>query len=86
MSKGSTVLTVEYKLNLMSPADGDLLIARGNVIKPGKNLHVARADVFIRKKDENGKEHEKLVATCLQTLMAMHNMEDSLSSKHSTAK
>ena len=27
--EGSEVLTVEFKLNLLAPAEGDLLIARG---------------------------------------------------------
>lgn len=47
MPGDSSVLTVEYKLNLMSPADGDLLIARGHVIKPGRTLVITRADVSI---------------------------------------
>jgi len=57
---GHSVLTVEYKINLLSPAKGDELIAQGFVIKPGKNLIVTRADVFA---ESNGKR--KLVATAL---------------------
>ena len=38
-------LTVEYKLNLMAPADGDLLVARGQVVRAGRTLTVARAEV-----------------------------------------
>lgn len=60
------VLTVEYKLNIFSPADGDCLIAKGHVIKHGKNLIVARADLFTRRD-----AHDKPVATALQTLMVM---------------
>jgi len=58
------VLTVEFKLNLLSPADGDLLIARGEVIKPGRTLTITKGEVFIRK---NGKT--KLCALMQQTLM-----------------
>ena len=58
------VLTVEFKLNLLSPADGDLLIARGEVIKPGRTLTITNGEVFIRK---NGKT--KLCALMQQTLM-----------------
>ena len=43
------ILTVEYKLNLMAPADGDLLIARGRVVRPGRTLTVARAEVGVVK-------------------------------------
>src|SRR5574344_983540 len=31
----ASVLTVEYKLNLVAPADGEQLIARGKVVRPG---------------------------------------------------
>lgn len=60
------VLTVEYKLNIFAPADGDVLIAKGHVIKHGKTLVITRADLFVRRDD-----HEKPVATALQTLMVM---------------
>src|SRR5262245_39517540 len=43
---GSTVLTVEYKLNLVAPARGEMLIARGSVIRAGRTLIICKADVF----------------------------------------
>jgi len=58
------VLTVEFKLNLMSPADGDLLIARGEVIKPGRTLTITKGEVFVRKDGET-----KICALMQQTLM-----------------
>jgi len=39
-------LTTEYKVNLLAPAKGDMLVARGRVIKSGRTLSVARADVY----------------------------------------
>ena len=42
----ASVLTVEYKLNLVAPADGEKLIARGQVVRPGRTLIVTRAEVF----------------------------------------
>jgi uncharacterized protein (TIGR00369 family) len=42
---GSEVLTVEYKLNLMSSAEGDLLVARGRVLRAGRTLTVCEAEV-----------------------------------------
>lgn len=68
----SSILTVEYKLNLMAPAAGDLLIARGRVIRPGRTLIVAQADVSVRRQDGL----EKPVATALATLMLMAGMAD----------
>ncbi|MEF8725292.1 MAG: PaaI family thioesterase [Candidatus Accumulibacter delftensis] len=40
------VLTVEYKLNLLAPAEGQLLIAEGSVVRYGRTLIVTRAEVF----------------------------------------
>ncbi len=68
----SSILTVEYKLNLMAPAAGSVLIARGRVIRPGRTLVVARADVSVRR----GDGAEKTVATALATLMLMAGMAD----------
>ena len=39
------VVTAEIKINLLAPARGDLLIATGRVIKPGKRLSVVTAEV-----------------------------------------
>lgn len=71
MPKNSSVLTVEYKLNLISPAEGSVLVARGHVVKPGRTLVIARADVFVIRGED-----EKLCATLLQTLMCMHDRPD----------
>tara|TARA_R110000787_G_scaffold186397_4_gene298046 strand:- start:15263 stop:15736 length:474 start_codon:yes stop_codon:yes gene_type:complete len=43
------VLTVEFKLNLIAPADGDMLVARGQVVRPGRTLTVATGEVLVRK-------------------------------------
>jgi acyl-coenzyme A thioesterase PaaI-like protein len=43
---GCSVLTVEFKLNLMAPADGEKLVARGQVVRPGRTLIITRAEVF----------------------------------------
>ena len=42
----ASVLTVEYKMNLVAPADGQRLVARGEVVRPGRTLIVTRADVY----------------------------------------
>lgn len=66
MSAEQTVLTVEYKVNLYAPADGDILIARGRVAKSGRTLTITHTDLFVMKA---GKEHP--CATSLQTLMLL---------------
>jgi uncharacterized protein (TIGR00369 family) len=40
------VLTTEMKINLLAPGNGDRLIARGKVIKPGRRLIIVQSDVF----------------------------------------
>lgn len=63
----ASVLTVEYKMNLMAPADGDQLIARGKVVRAGRTLIVTQAEVFAVK---NGQETP--CALMQQTIMVMH--------------
>lgn len=65
--ENASVLTVEYKINLMSPADGDKLVARGRVVRPGRTLIVTSAEVVALK---GGKE--TLCALMQQTIMVMH--------------
>lgn len=64
----ATNVTVGIKVNLVSPADGEKLIARGSVLKPGKTLTICRSDVFSVSDDD-----EKLCATALATYMAVAN-------------
>ena len=71
MPHDASVLTVEYKMNIMATGDGERLIARGEVIRAGRTLVVARADVFAVKA---GKETH--CASLLQTLMTMHGKAD----------
>lgn len=42
------VLTVEMKINLVAPANGKRLIARGEVMKPGRRLIIVRAEVVAK--------------------------------------
>jgi acyl-coenzyme A thioesterase PaaI-like protein len=72
MPADSSVLTVEYKINLVAPAKGEALIARGRVLRAGKTLKICAADVFI----VNGTE-EILCAISLSTIMALAGLSDS---------
>ncbi|MEN9481172.1 MAG: hypothetical protein RLZZ298_2567 [Pseudomonadota bacterium] len=67
VSATDSVLTVEFKMNLLAPADGEKLIARGKVVRSGRTLIVTQAEVFA----VNG-EKETLCALMQQTIMVMH--------------
>jgi uncharacterized protein (TIGR00369 family) len=71
MPENATVLTTEFKLNLLAPAKGPRLLARAEVVKPGRTLVVVRADVFA----VDGPD-ETHVATMLATEMCLMNKED----------
>jgi uncharacterized protein (TIGR00369 family) len=72
----SSVLTVEFKLNLLSPAIGDRLVAEGFVVKAGRTLSITRGEVHAEK---GGKR--TLVALMQQTLMVMHGKSDAQAAK-----
>lgn len=71
MPPGRGVLTTEFKINLVAPAAGERIIARGEVVKAGRTLTLAQAKVFA----ESGGQ-EKLVALLTATLMAIDGRED----------
>ncbi len=58
------VLSVEFKVNLLSPAVGERFVARAQVKRAGRTITVCAADAFAI----NGTE-EKLVATMLATII-----------------
>jgi uncharacterized protein (TIGR00369 family) len=66
MEDGREVMTVEAKINLLAPARGENLIARGEVIRAGRRLTIVRADVFAQ---ENG--NETCVAVLQGTMIAV---------------
>ena len=46
MPAGREVMTAEIKINLLSPAIGEMLEARGEVVRAGRRLSVVRAEVW----------------------------------------
>jgi uncharacterized protein (TIGR00369 family) len=66
MPADAAVLSVEFKVNMLSPAEGPVLVARGRVVKAGRTITVCRADVFSIKDGT-----EKMVATMQGTMMAV---------------
>lgn len=75
-SHDTGVLTVEYKLNLLAPAHGQLLIAEGSVIRYGRTLIVTKAEVFAIR---DGRKN--LCAVMQQTIMAVHGLKDKTETK-----
>lgn len=67
MAANTSVLSVEFKINLLATADGELLIATGEVVKPGRTLVITRGDAWVVK---HGKATH--CAMMQQTLMTMH--------------
>ena len=67
MPAGSNVLSVEFKVNLLRPAQGVEFVARAEVIKAGRTLTVVRADVFGIAKNEA----KELVATMQGTMICL---------------
>jgi uncharacterized protein (TIGR00369 family) len=67
----SSVLTVEYKINLLAPAAGEMLVATGRVLKTGRTITVCELEVAgvtagVR----------KTCAWGLQTMMCLHGQSD----------
>lgn len=67
MPADCSLVTVEYKINILAPARGSL-VARGEVVKTGRSLTVARAEVYA----EGGKH----IASMQQTLMMLPGTPD----------
>jgi uncharacterized protein (TIGR00369 family) len=70
MPAGTGVLTTEFKINLLSPATGDRIVARGRVVKAGRTLTLAMTEVFA---EAGGKE--KLVAVLMATMMSIQGRD-----------
>ena len=70
MPADAAVLTVEYKVNFLSPAQGDRMIARARVTKQGRTVTVSTCDVFAV---TDGRE--RIIATMLGTLMTVRERQ-----------
>jgi uncharacterized protein (TIGR00369 family) len=57
------VITIEFKINFLRPADGDKLLCRGRLLRAGKSVIVTEAEVFSISDAE-----QRLVAKLTQTL------------------
>lgn len=71
MPASASLVTVEYKINIMAPAREGLLVARGEVVKPGRTLSITSGEVYLRR---DGRR--VLVAAMQQTLMMLPDTPD----------
>ncbi len=65
MPAGAEVLTIEFKVNFVAPANGEYVIAHGRVLKPGRTVTVCQGEVMAVKDGV-----EKLCATMLATMIS----------------
>ena len=72
MPPDTGILTVEFKTNLLSPAQGERFAFRATVVKPGRTLTVCEAKAYA---EHNGVE--TLIAIMTGTLMALPNPKPS---------
>ncbi|HKF70266.1 MAG TPA: PaaI family thioesterase [Stellaceae bacterium] len=68
---GSSVLTVEFKINLLAPAAGERFFAVGDVVKPGRTLTICRLEVSALKGQQR-----TLIAIGQQTLICLEGIPD----------
>jgi uncharacterized protein (TIGR00369 family) len=68
---GSSVLTVEFKINLLAPAAGERFVALGEVVRPGRTLTICRLEVIAIKG-----ELRSLIAVGQQTLICLEGQPD----------
>lgn len=71
MPAASTVLTVEYKINLLAPANGERLVATGRVIRAGRTLTVCEVEVEVHQAGASTP-----CAWLLQTVMCLEDRAD----------
>ncbi len=69
MPPGVGVLTIEFKVNLLSPAAGERLVARGQVAKPGRTIMVCTGEVVAERADGT----EQTVALMQATMMVVRD-------------
>jgi uncharacterized protein (TIGR00369 family) len=71
MPAGAAVLSIEFKVNLLTPARGERLIARAEVKRAGRTITVCTADAYAVEGESN-----KVVATMVATIMCIEGRED----------
>lgn len=71
MPPGSSILTVEYKVNLLAPAAGERFLATGKVLRPGRRITTCEIEVVALRGEER-----KPCLIGLQTTMCLPETPD----------
>lgn len=71
MAEDDAVLSVEFKTNLLAPAEGEMFVFKSEVVKSGRTLSVATATAY-----SVTAGREKAIATMTATLMAVRDRPD----------
>jgi len=72
MPAHASLVTVEYKINVLAPGRGSRFVARGAVIRPGRSLSITRGEVYAESEGRS-----ILCAAMQQTLMMLPDTPDS---------
>ena len=65
MPEQASVLTIEFKVNLLAPGRGERFLFRGSVTKPGRTIIVADGQAYAY----NANGEARLIATMTGTMM-----------------
>lgn len=78
MRAEDSVITVEYKINMLAPAHGNTMLGRSRVIRAGGSLMICQSDLYVLggPGKAGGAATEKHCATALVTLMVLKNTPD----------
>jgi uncharacterized protein (TIGR00369 family) len=68
MTAGMAVLSIEFKVNLLAPGQGELFVATGRVVRPGRTVTVCTGEVEAIRDGER-----KTVALMQATMMAVQS-------------
>ena len=76
MEEGVGVLSVEFKTNMLTPARGEELIARGRVLRAGRTIAVCQGEAAML---ADGGETSVAVAVMIATIMTIRDRPDVVS-------
>lgn len=71
MPEDAAVLTIEFKVNLLAPGQGERFLFRGSVTKPGRTIVVADGQAYAFAADGEA----KLIATMTGTMMTVRGRD-----------
>ena len=70
MPPNAAVLTIEFKINLLSPAQGEWFEATGRVKKAGRTVTVTEGELYARQG-----QSKKLIASMVATMMSVYDRD-----------